>query len=62
MDEQNPCFGTIYKTPQYYQYCEHRLPCGYCRYLDKACPLLNNTIYPPYSPIVYTNNSGGTNT
>lgn len=30
-------------------YCIQRLPCGYCRMLEKPCPMLPSTIEPSWA-------------
>lgn len=30
-----------------YDYCTHRLPCGYCQILCRVCPMQGNTVIGP---------------
>ena len=34
-------------------YCIHRLPCGYCKILEKSCPMYFSNI-PMYNPYIVT--------
>lgn len=60
MDENN--FNKFYKTNDTStvsnlnfnnSYCIHRLPCGYCKILEKSCPMYFNNI-PMYNPCEIT--------
>lgn len=41
----------------YNNYCKHRLPCGYCKLLEKTCPMM---FYCNQPNIVYCNTSANT--
>lgn len=48
----NNTSGSTTTTYSYINCCPHRLPCGYCKLLDKMCP---NSWYQPnwYDPYHY---------
>lgn len=38
-DYVSPTHDCVYRPPkQYPNYCQHRLPCGYCQILFRDCP------------------------
>lgn len=39
--------STAYPNTYSYNGCAHRLPCGYCVLLGRACPMQGNTVVEP---------------
>lgn len=59
MDTNNNLNVTNTYDPSF-GYCMNRLPCGYCRVLEKPCPMVQGTINPyPYDgpTVTYTTNT-----
>ena len=50
--DTNNLNNTTNTYDQHQSYCMNRLPCGYCRVLEKPCPMLQGTIYPYGGPVV----------
>lgn len=51
-------FKTTNTYDSSFGYCMNRLPCGYCRVLEKPCPMIQGTINPYSGPVItYTTNT-----
>lgn len=43
--DQNTTTGNVYDTATF---CVYRLPCGYCSYMSRPCPVQGNAFTPTW--------------